>query len=189
MNELIYVANKIVYFILLFLLVTIGLLLILKIIVSRKKNTKLKNRLIGLLSANTFLINLSYALVYVFFVFSLWFIIFNKDFTNLSTNWSFYYLISPILLLDIINGAIFKIFSDILEVLILYFANFLKNGFLEYANLINNSWYIKLLCYSASLFLGLYAILLVVKNIKFIVLKKRKEVNYAKTNKTYKEEI
>ena len=82
MDTLVYFANKIVYFLIYFGLLTIALSITLKILIKSSHNTKLKELIIGLLNNNSPLNSLSYSFLYLFVVFTIWFILFNEDYSN-----------------------------------------------------------------------------------------------------------
>ena len=68
MDTLVYFANKIVYFLIYFGLLTIALSITLKILIKSSHNTKLKELIIGLLNNNSPLNNLSYSFLYLLYV-------------------------------------------------------------------------------------------------------------------------
>lgn len=173
MDTLIYFANKIVYFLLYFGLITVVLSIILKILINSKKNNKFKVLIIGLLNNNSIFDNISYSLLYLFVIFTTWFIFFNQDYSNYIYNWNFYYLLIPLIIYDIINGKILRIVIDILEVLGIFYLNYLKYGFILYTKIVTSAWYIKVICNLTSIFLTILTILIGFRHLKYI--EERKE--------------
>ena len=168
MDTLVYFANKIVYFLIYFGIITVILSLILKGIINSKKNSKLKVLIIGLLNNNSILNNISYSLLYLFVIFTIWFILFNTDYSNYIYNWNFYYLLIPIVIYDIINGNILRIVIDIIEVLVIFYLNYLKYGFILYTKVVNASWYIKIICNLTNIFLIILTILIGFRHLKYL---------------------
>ncbi len=169
MDTLVYFANKIVYFLIYFGLLTIALSITLKILIKSSHNTKLKELIIGLLNNNSPLNNLSHSFLYLFVVFTIWFILFNEDYSNYIYNWNFYYLLIPLLIYDIINGKIFRIIVDILEILGIYYLNYLKYGFILYTKVVSNAWYIKVICNLTNIFLIILTILIGFVHLKYLI--------------------
>ena len=160
MDSLIYFANKIVYFLMFFGIITVLISVVLKVIINSNKNSKLKVFFMGLLSNNSVLNDMSCSLLYLFVIFTIWFILFNSDYSNYIYNWNFYYLLIPIVIYDIINGRVLRIVIDVLEVLIIFYLNYLKYGFVLYTKVVNNAWYIKVICNLTNIFflIGLFKV-------------------------------
>lgn len=176
MDTLVYFANKIVYFLIYFGVITVILSIILKILINSKKTSKLKVLIIGLLNNNSILNNISYSLLYLFVIFTTWFIIFNTDFSNYIYNWNFYYLLIPIIIYDIINGKILRIVIDILEVLGIFYLNYLKYGFVLYTKVVSSAWYIKVVCGLTNVFLIILTILIGFVHLKYLEERKDYEI-------------
>lgn len=172
MDSLIYFANKIVYFLMFFGIVTILISIALKRLINSNKDSKLKVLLMGFLSNNSILNNISYSLLYLFVIFTIWFILFNGDYSNYIYNWNFYYLLIPIVIYDIINGRVLRIIVDVLEVLIIFYLNYLKYGFVLYTKVVNNAWYIKVICGLTDIFLIILVILIYFVHLKYLEEKK-----------------
>ena len=172
MYSLIYFANKIVYFLMFFGIITVLISVVLKVIINSNKNCKLKVFFIGLLSNNSVLNDMSCSLLYLFVIFTIWFILFNEDYSNFIYNWNFYYLLIPIVIYDIINGKILRIIIDVLEVLAIFYLNYLKYGFVLYTRIVNNAWYIKVICGLTDIFLIILVILICFVHLKYLEEKK-----------------
>ena len=88
-------------------------------------------------------------------------------------NSSFLYKISEMLLTfwlvyDIINGKILRIVIDIIEVLVIFYLNYLKYGFILYTKVVNASWYIKIICNLTNIFLIILTILIGFRHLKYL---------------------
>ena len=118
MDTLVYFANKIVYFLIYFGLLTIALSITLKILIKSSHNTKLKELIIGLLNN---------------------------------------------------NGKIFRIIVDILEILGIYYLNYLKYGFILYTKVVSNAWYIKVICNLTNIFLIILTILIGFVHLRYLI--------------------
>lgn len=172
MDSLIYFANKIVYYLMFFGIITVLISVVLKVIINSNKNSKLKVFFMGLLSNNSVLNDMSCSLLYLFVIFTIWFILFNEDYSNFIYNWNFYYLLIPIVIYDIINGKILRIIIDVLEVLVIFYLNYLKYGFVLYTRIVNNAWYIKVICGLTDIFLIILVILICFVHLKYLEEKK-----------------
>lgn len=168
MDSLVFASKRIVYFLIYFSLITIILSILLKLII-KNKDTKLKKLLLGFLNNNTKLNNISCSLLYIFVIYTTYFIIFNTDYTSPLYNWNFYYLLIPLLIYDIINLKILRIGIDIGELLVIYYLNYIKNGIYLYTKLINNTWYIKVMCHTFNIFLIVLTVLIALIHLKYLI--------------------
>lgn len=173
MTNLSLFANKIIYFLLFFLIVTILSILFYNTYLKKSKNTIIPGIL---LNSNKIKI-LSLSMLYVHYVFYLYFTLLSNDVSSIFLDYNFYMIAIPLLLFDIINGKIIRVIVDIIKSIILYYLVFIKIGFSKYIIYSSGTLTLKLLTILLCALAIIYDTYIVLKYLKGLM-RREYEKNY-----------